>query len=198
MKMNSKVLRTVIGLCLLPLCGEAQSYWKVNFQGTTSRTNLAGKLVNSTITDQTLIKGCALTVTGTNTHLSSLALTFHFREDGIDTLEVVNTTNAEAFRCEVIQFSFPQSYTNLDGTQVKTFAYVYTSGSTLYPDGSGLPRGSAEITTSVTGMNSRNGPRTNITGKIQFWLGKLEDNQPADNAIIASATFNSTKPLDLP
>ena len=75
---------------------------------------------------------------------------------------------------------------------MKSFAYVYTYGSDLYPDISGMSRGSAVITT------TNNTVKTNITGKIQFWLGPFSDNHPVENAIIGSATFKSTKPLELP
>jgi hypothetical protein len=191
MKINPKVLGTL--LCLLPLCSPAQSYWKLDFQGTSSRTNDAGKIVKGTITQDTLIKGCSQAVGGTN---HNLALALHFRPDGLDTLEVVNPTNAEAFHCEILHFAFQQSYTNLDGTQVKTFAYVYTIGSDVFPDSGEESRGSAVISMSVTN-SPHTGLKTNITGKIQFWLGSSDTNQPQDT-IIASGTFNAIKALMLP
>jgi hypothetical protein len=192
MKMNPKLLGMLITLCALPVCCEAQSYWKLDFQGTLTRTNENGKIVKTTITEDSLIKSCATTMGLTNTQGARLALAYHFRQDGVDTLEVVNATNINNFHCEIMQFAFQQSYTNLDGTQIKSFAYVYTWGSQLFPDSSGMSRGSAIIATSVTGE------KTNINGTVQLWLGPFSDNHPIENATIVSGNFKSIKPLELP
>jgi hypothetical protein len=183
-----------MGLVLLPLGSQAQSYWVLKYNGVATSTNGAGKMQTRPMTDRTLVQDCARHAGRTDT--SGLALVLHVNGSSAgDTLEVVNTTDPNLFRCEVLELAFPQSYTNSAGTLIKTFAYIYNSGSDIFGNPSSHSRGSAVVTRNLTGNSTTH---TAITGKLQFWLGEWIENAPAPQATICSGTFTSTGALSVP
>ena len=193
MRKLALVFGILVGCCIQPVSGTAQSYWVLKYQGTATSTNGAGKIVTRPMTDRTLVQDCARHAGLTDT--SGLALVLHVNGSSVgDTLEVVNTSDPNLFRCQVMTLAFPESYTNSAGTQVKTFAYIYNSDSDIFSDPSDHSRGSAVITKTTAGKM----PRTSLTGKLQFWLGQWIDNAPAPNATICSGSFTAKGPLNSP
>jgi len=185
------VLTVLVGLALLPMSSDAQSYWVLKYTGVATSTNGIGKIETRPMTDRTLVQNCAQHAGVTDT--SALALVLHINGSSAgDTLEVVNTTDPNLFRCEVFELAFPVSYTNDAGGLIKTFAYVYNSSSDIFGDPSSHSRGSAVITLTSTGK------RTVINGKLQFWLGQWIDDAPAPKATVCSGTFTSTRALNVP
>src|SRR6185503_9102267 len=131
------------------------------------------------------------------TSTAGLALVLHVNGSVVgDTLEVVNTTDPNLFRCNVSTLAFPQAYTNSAGTLVKTFVYVYNNDSQIFNDPSAHSRGSVVITRTLT--SSGGATHTTITGKVQFWLGEWNENTPAPKATICSGTFTSKSALNIP
>jgi hypothetical protein len=195
MKIGFVFFGVLIGLIVLPSRSAAQSYWVLKYNGTATSTNGTGKIVTVPMTDRTLVQTCAQHAGLTDT--SGLALVLHINGSSVgDTLEVVNTSDPNLFHCEVSQLAFPVSYTNSDGTLIKTFAYVYNNDSDIFSDPSSHSRGSAVVTRTIGG--GQGGMRTTITGKLQFWLGQWIDNAPAPKATICSGTFTSTGSLSAP
>jgi hypothetical protein len=195
MKIPFVVVGVVIGMVILPLRSDAQSYWVLKYNGVSTSTNGTGKIVTTPMTDRTLIQNCAQHAGLTDT--SDLALVLHVNGSSVgDTLEVVNKNDPNVFRCEVSQLAFPVSYTNSSGTVIKTFSYVYNSDSDIFADPSAHSRGSAVVTRTVTGAQGTTS--TALTGKLQFWLGQWIENAPAPHAAICSGTFTSTGTLNVP
>ena len=102
-----------------------------------------------------------------------------------------------AFRSQVLKLAFRESFTNADGTLIKTFAYVYNDESAIFNDPSGHSRGSVVIT-QTTGTERKGKSKAPLSGTIQFWLGEWIDNRPASNVVVCSGTFTSTQPLNVP
>ena len=195
MKISFVVFGIVIGMVMLPLRSDAQSYWVLKYNGVATGTNGAGKMVTTPMTDKTLIQNCAQHAGLTDT--SGLALVLHVNASSVgDALEVVNKNDPNTFHCEVSQLAFPASYTNSSGTVIKTFSYVYNNDSDIFSDPSAHSRGSAVVTMTQTG--AQGAAHTAITGKLQFWLGQWIDNAPAPHATICSGTFTSTGTLNVP
>ncbi|HLP77261.1 MAG TPA: hypothetical protein VK327_10115, partial [Candidatus Paceibacterota bacterium] len=175
--------RILVAVLLLPACADAQSYWKLKYQGTETVGGGSNRLLTVRINEQKFIQNCA-----TNSGISTddLALVLHFDANDVgDALEVINVNDPNIFRCEVFKFAFPESYTNNIGTVMKRFAYIYD-------DTSGHSRGSVVI--------SRRG-KTNapaIDGKLQYWLGVWSDSGGDPNAIVGSGTFKATGALNFP
>src|SRR6476469_7378171 len=114
MRMSFAVFGVLIGLCVLPVKSRAQSYWVLKYDGVATATNGAGKIVTRPMTDRTLIQQCPQSAGRANT--SGLALVRHVNGSASgDTLEVVDTSDPNLFRCDVSTFAFPQSYTNSAG-----------------------------------------------------------------------------------
>ncbi|MGN6556016.1 MAG: hypothetical protein ACTHLW_20095 [Verrucomicrobiota bacterium] len=190
MRIHSKLAGTLLGLCLLPLAGLAQSYWRVAYQGTATSRDDSNKLRTETVTENSFIQHCATNAGVTD--LSNLALVLHFDANEVgDALEVINTSDPNLFRCEVFKFAFPESYTNSAGTVMKRFAYLYNSES----DHS---RGSVIIDrrVSVTRRGVTNAPT--LDGKMQFWLGTWDANTNDPSPTVCSGTLTGKEPLTLP
>lgn len=181
MKHTIQIIGLLLGISLMPLCGDAQNLWLLKYQGTETtsnpQTNGKPKLVTQKITESTFVQRCA---NGADT--SNLALVLHLNANELgDTLEVINTIDPNAFRCEVFKLAFQEKYTSGDGTLVKKFAYMYN-------DESGHSRGSAIITQRGTGASMK------IDGKCQFWLGPENPTTPK----VCAGTFTAVGPLDVP
>jgi hypothetical protein len=196
MKTNLPALGILIGLCLLPAAGRAQSYWLLKYEGTSVRTNKAGQIASRPMTDKTLARLCANNAGVSNA--TQLSLVLHLNATSLgDTLEVVNTGDPNLFRCEVLKLAFAESFTNSSGTFIKTFAYIYNDESDIFGDPSAHSRGSAVITRKTT-RDSHGATHTTITGKLQFWLGVWLENAPANDVVVCAGTFAAQRPLNLP
>jgi len=154
-------LGMAIALASAPLTASAQSYWLLSYKGTATSGTNGTALVSKSVSEGDLIHDCA----GTGS-TSNLALVLHLNaEDLGDRIEVINTNDPNAFRCDKFKLFFQQNFTNTDGTVVKKFAYIFT-------DQSDHNAGSAIFTQKVvTPRNNQSGTNhLQIDGTMQFWL----------------------------
>jgi hypothetical protein len=194
MKKNLRFVAALIGLCVLPLCARAQSYWVLSYQGT-STSGGTNKLTTAAVTEHTFIENCA---SNSSVSPDNLVLVLHVNANDLgDTLEVVNQNDPNLFHCEIFKLTYTfsgspsQSYTNSAGTVLKRWAYIFSS------DG-GHSRGSAIINQrSGSSKAGTNGPVT-VDGKLQYWLGTWDEHTSDPNAIVCSGTFKAKEPLNLP
>jgi hypothetical protein len=196
MKMKFNTFGMLALLLALPFGVRAQSYWQITYNGTATAST-GSNLVTSAMTDQDLVTLSANNSDG-NPFTDNLALVLHFDANVVgDSIEVIDKDDPNLFRSEVFKLghSFDGSpdttYTNKDGTILRRFSYIYDGdGGTFTNKNDGHNRGSAVY---VVTVNTNNGV-TNITGKLQFWLGGVSDPNPT----VCSGTFNAVGPLPLP
>jgi hypothetical protein len=187
----------LLSLILMLAAGRAvaQHSFKFIFQGMAYKTNAAGLMTATPITDQTLLADRAQA--GGITDLSNLAIVYHVGADPKgDTIEIVDLTTKAvlAFQFGLWFGSEPSlqrsSAKNAAGTEERRVDYIYTMHNSTYTSQNSHSSGAAFVTKRF--LQDTNGAiHTTIEGPMHW----IVNPQGTNGTIICSGTFITGEPV---
>ena len=178
------IAATVFAVVAAELPVAAQTYWLLSYRGTETTANApedATQLVTARVTENDLVERAAAAAGGVRT--SNLVLVLSDSADALrDKIQVVDRTDPNVFRVDVLKLFFSEGYTNSSGTLSRRFQYVFMDTE--------HSQGSAIVTRRSTNRNGQE--RVSIQGDVQFW-------SPHTNGrVLSQGVFTASRTLDIP
>lgn len=195
MKSAYTILVCAFWLCAASPEAQAQYLFKFLFKGTAYQTNGTGNVIQTPITERTLLQDRA--IRGGITDLSKVAIVYHIAGDQKgDTVEIVDAASGAALAFQFgLWFGADPSLdrsaiTNAAGTEARRIDYIYTTESSTYTSPSGHSVGAAFVTKRF--LKDANGNvHTTIEGPFHWMVNP----QGTNGTIVCSGVFTTGAPF---